>query len=165
MNRFFLSAILFISQSAYAGAIADIYQNGAFGTKWGDTIDNVKKVFPAGKRETYKEVVMYVTRDGRPLFNVERKKNAFITFGFNPEKKLNSIAVEFQIEDYSALLKNLDTQFGAHTMQSDNSTARIATWPQDNGIQLSLTMARAGFFSQEVRTSFNIIYTDTEKHD
>lgn len=165
MRGFLLSTILFISQSTYAGEIANIYQDGAFGTKWGDTINEVKKVFPAGKREAYKEVVMYVTRDGRPLFNVERKRNAFITFGFNPEQKLNSVAVEFQIQDYGVLLKNLDAKFGNHIMQSDNSSARIATWPIDNNIQLSLTMARAGFFSQEVKTSLNIIYTCSGKRD
>ena len=102
---------------------------------------------------------MFVTRDGRPLFNVARKRNAFITFGFDTKQQLNSIGIDFQISDYTKLLNNLDEKFGAHVMVSDNQTARIATWPKDNGVELSLTMARAGFFNQEVKTSFNIIYT------
>ena len=106
---------------------------------------------------------MYITRDGRALFDVERKKNSLIIFGFNPEKKLNSIAIDFQMQDYNQLLKNMDAKFGKHIMKSDDSTARIATWPTDNGVELSLTMARAGFFSQEIKTSFNIIYTGTTK--
>ena len=159
MYKFLLLGLLFIAQPAFSGEVAKTYEEGVFGAKWGDTIENLKQTFPRGKRENYKEVVMYVTRDGRTLFNVARKKNAYITFGFNPEQKLNSVAVDFQIEDYNKLLDNLDAQFGKHIMKSDNSTARIAVWPKDKGVELSLTMARAGFFSQEVKTSFNIIYT------
>ena len=165
MYKIFLLGILFISQPVFSGEIADAYQEGAFGTKWGDSIENLKKTFPRGKRENYKEVVMYIIRDGRPLFDVERKRNSLMIFGFNPEKKLNSIAVNFQMQDYSKLIKNLDAKFGNHIMKSDNSTARIATWPKDNGVELSLTMARAGFFSQEIKTSFNIIYTGVNTKD
>ena len=159
MRRFLLLGLFLISQSAFSGEVADIYQQGALGTKWGDSIEDIKKILPAGKRESYKQVVMYVIRDGRPLFDVERKRNAFITFGFDPKQRLNSVGIDFQIEDYNKLLNNLDKQFGAHTMLSDDHTARVATWPKDNGVELSLTMARAGFFSQEVKTSFNILYT------
>lgn len=159
MRRFLLLGLFLISQSAFSGEVANHYQEGAFGTKWGDSIEDLKKVFPAGKRERYKEVVMYVIRDGRPLFDVKRKKNAFMTFGFDPQQRLNSVGIDFQINDYAQLLKNLDKQFGAHTMLSDDHTARIAVWPKDNGVELSLTMSRAGFFSQEVKTSFNILYT------
>jgi hypothetical protein len=165
MRSFLLLVLLFISQPAFSGEIAQHYAHGAFDTRWGDSIENVKAVFPTGKREAYKQVVMFVVRDGRPLFNVARKKNAFITFGFDPEYKLNSVAVEFQIADYEALLKSLDQQFGAHTMQVDDNTARIATWPRDDGIELSLTMSRAGFFSQEIKTSLNIIYTGLYNRD
>ncbi|MCK5003127.1 MAG: hypothetical protein KAS57_08880 [Gammaproteobacteria bacterium] len=159
MRRLLLLAIFFISQPVFSGEVAKIYEEGVFGVKWGDPIENIKKEFPRGKREAYKQVIMYVIRDGRPLFDVKRKRNAFITFGFDPEQKLNSVGIDFQIEDYSKLLNNLDAQFGKHIMKSDNSTARIAIWPKDKGVELSLTMARAGFFSQEVKTSFNIIYT------
>ena len=159
MRRLLLLAIFFISQPVFSGEVAKTYEEGVFGVKWGDTIENIKKEFPRGKREAYKQVIMYVIRDGRPLFDVKRKRNAFITFGFDPEQKLNSVGIDFQIEDYSKLLNNLDAQFGKHIMKSDNSTARIAIWPKDKGVELSLTMARAGFFSQEVKTSFNIIYT------
>ena len=165
MYKILFLGILFLSQPVFSGEIADTYQKGAFGTKWGDTMEDLKKSFPRGKRENYKEVIMYITRDGRPVFDIERKKNSLIIFGFNLEKKLNSIAVDFQMQDYSKLLKNLDAKFGSHVMKSDNSTARIAVWPQDNGVELSLTMARAGFFSQEIKTSFNIIYTGANKKD
>ena len=163
MRRFLLLGLFFISQPAFSGEVANQYQEGAFGAKWGDTMERLKEVIPAGKRESYKEVVMYVTRGGRTLFDVERKKNAFITFGFDPQQRLNSIAVDFQIENYDQLLDNLDKQFGPHTMLSDDNTARIATWPKDNGIELSLTMSRAGFFSQEIKTSLNILYTGDAK--
>jgi len=159
VHKFLLLAALLISQPVYSGEIGSLYGEGGFGLKWGDTIENIKKAFPSGKRETYKKVVMYVTRDGRSLFDIDRKRNAFITFGFDPEQKLNSIAIDFQIEDYDKLLDNLDAKFGAHIMKSDNGDARIAIWPKDKGVELSLIMARAGFFSQEVKTSFNIIYT------
>ena len=69
------------------------------------------------------------------------------------------------MRDYNGLRNNLDEKFGKHIMKSDNSTARIAVWPKDEGVELSLVMARAGFFSQEVKTSFNIIYTGTAKND
>lgn len=161
MRSFLLLGLLFLSQTAFSGEVANLYQEGAFGAKWGDTIENLKKVFPRGKRENYKEVVMYVIRDGRPLFDVKRKRNAFITFGFDTKQQLNSVGVDFQIEDYNKLLNNMDKQFGAHVMVSNDQTARIATWSKDNGVELSLTMSRAGFFSQEVKTSFNIIYTGT----
>jgi len=163
MRSFLLLCLLFTSQAAFSGEIANHYQEGAFGAKWGDSIEDLKKVFPAGKREHYKEVVMYVIRDGRPLFEVKRKRNAFITFGFDTRQQLNSIGIDFQIKDYAKLLQNLDKQFGTHTMLSDDHTTRIAVWPRDNGVELSLIMSRAGFFSQEVKTSFNIIYTGTSK--
>lgn len=163
MHRFILFGLLLMSQPAFSGEVAKQYQEGAFGAKWGSSIEDMKKTFPAGKRESYKDVVMFVTRDGRPLFNVARKRNAFITFGFDTKQQLNSIGIDFQISDYTKLLDNLDEKFGAHVMVSDNQTARIATWPKDNGVELSLTMARAGFFNQEVKTSFNIIYTGVAK--
>jgi len=159
MRKLLLLGILFISQSALAGEIADAYKDGALGTKWGDTIKDIKKVFTSGRRENYRDVVMYVARDGQPLFNIERKKNSSVIFGFNTKQQLNSIAIDIPQADYGKLLKTLDVEFGAHTMQSDNTTARIATWPKDGDIELSLTMARAGFFSQEIKTSLNIIYT------
>ena len=165
MNKFLLLTILFIAQPAFSGEIAEIYQDGAFGAKWGDSIEDLKKAIPRGKREAYKEVVMYVTRDGSPLFNIERKRNAYITFGLDLSKKVNSVSVDFQIEDYNKLRDHLDSKFGKHIMKSDDSTSRIAVWPKDEGIELSLTMARSGFFSQEVKTSFNIIYTGTVKKD
>jgi hypothetical protein len=165
MRRFLLLALFLISQPAFSGEVAKLYQEGAFGAKWGDSIERLKEIIPAGKRESYKDVILYVTRDGRTLFDVERKKNAFITFGFDPQQRFNSVAIDFQIEDYHQILDNLDKQFGPHTMLSDDNTARIAVWPKDNGIELSLTMSRAGFFSQEVKTSLNIIYTSTAKHD
>lgn len=165
MRGLLLLGILFISQPVLSGEIADKYEAGAFGTKWGDSIEAINKVYPSGRRETYKEVVMYIARDGQSIFDIKRKKNSLIIFGFDTKKQLNSVAVNLQLEDYSKLLKNLDEQFGDHTMQSDNSTARIATWPKDNGVEISLTMARAGFFSQEVKTSFNILYTGTVKND
>lgn len=165
MRRLLLSALFFISQSVFSGEIAQLYEHGVFDTRWGDSMEQVKAVFPTGKREAYKEVVLYVVRDGRPLFNVERKRNAFITFGFDPAQRLNSVAVEFQVNDYNKLLHNLDQQFGEHITLSDDSTARIVTWPNDKGVELSLTMSRAGFFTQEIKTSVNIIYTGLNKHD
>jgi len=163
MYKILFLAILFISKPVLSGEIADTYQEGAFGTKWGDTMEDLKKIFPRGKRENYKEVVMYIIRDGRPIFNIKRKKNSHIIFGFDTKQQLNSIAVDIPQADYGKLLKTLNIEFGAHTMQSDNSTARIATWPKDAGVELSLTMARAGFFSQEIKTSFNIIFTGGTK--
>jgi len=159
MRRFLLFGLLLISQSVFSGEVANHYQEGVLGVKWGGTIEDLKKVFPAGKRESYKEVVMYVIRDGRPLFDIQRKRNAFITFGFDPQQRINSVGIDFQINDYAQLLENLDKLFGAHTMLSDDHTARVAIWPKDNGVELSLTMSRAGFFSQEVKTSLNILHT------
>jgi len=165
MRKFLLLGLLFISQPILAGEISDTYGANVFNIKWGGSIEDVKKVFTYGRRETYKDVVMYVARDGRPVFDIERKKNSLIIFGFNPKKQFNSVAIDIPQADYSAMLKVLDKKFGKHTMQSDNSTARIATWPKDGNIELSLTMARAGFFSQEIKTSFNIIHTGSVKND
>ncbi len=163
MRKLLLLGILFISQSALAGEISDAYKDGALDTKWGDSIENIKKVFTSGRRENYRDLVMYIARNGDPLFNIKRKRNSLIIFGFDTKQQLNSIAIDIPQADYGKLLKTLDIKFGAHTMQSDDTTARIATWPKDEDIELSLTMARAGFFSQEIKTSLNIIYTGTAK--
>ena len=165
MRRLLFLGILFISQPVLSGEIADKYEAGALGTKWGDTIEDIKKVFPSGRRETYRDLVMYVARDGQPIFNIERKKNSHVVFGFNPKQQLNSVAIDIPQENYDLLLETLNIEYGEHTMQSDDSTARIAIWPKDGGVELSLTMARAGFFSQEIKTSFNILYTGTVKKD
>lgn len=165
MHKLLLLGLLFISQSTLAGEIADTYGDGVLDIKWGGSIEDIKKVFTRGRRENYRDVVMYVVPDGQPIFDIQRKKNSHIVFGFNPEQQLNSVAIDIQQENFGKLLEVLDKKFGSHTMQSDNTTARIATWPKDGDIELSLTMARAGFFTQEIKTSFNIIHTGSIKND
>ena len=49
MRSFLLLGLFFLSQTAFSGEVANLYQEGAFGAKWGDTIENLKKSIPQGK--------------------------------------------------------------------------------------------------------------------
>ena len=46
MRRLLLSGLFFISQSVFSGEIAQLYEHGVFDTRWGDSMEEVKAVFP-----------------------------------------------------------------------------------------------------------------------
>ena len=49
MHRFILFGLLLISQPAFSGEVAKQYQEGAFGAKWGSSIEDLKKSIPCRK--------------------------------------------------------------------------------------------------------------------
>ena len=53
MRRLLLLGVLFISQPVLSAEIADQYEAGAVGVKWGERIESIKKVYPSGAAGFY----------------------------------------------------------------------------------------------------------------
>jgi hypothetical protein len=131
---------------AHAGPMADVFEKGVFGTKWGDTFLEVAKDYPEGKIIDSGGTRFYQVADNRMVFELERPTDAWITFHFDAVDRLNGVGVHFREEDFAALLRKLDMLFGKHFVPEyqsmpdvDSGVVRM-TWPEDDGVKLSLSL-------------------------
>ena len=81
---FFILTIIQFNVSA--GEISKVFGNGVFNTVWGQSADDIKKVFPSAKEEHYGEITQLVVEDNRKVLGLNRDENSKISFSFDSEK-------------------------------------------------------------------------------
>ena len=74
-NKILFLLILIFPLIADAGQIKEVFGEGIFGVKWGYTVEQVKGVHPDGKLKKQSGYTHYIIKDGRTIFDVERKNN------------------------------------------------------------------------------------------
>ncbi|ARD45065.1 hypothetical protein [Colwellia sp. PAMC 21821] len=160
MKFIVLSLFLLLSLPSKSTQISDIFGNGAFNAKWGDSLSDIKHIFPDGKVKKYVGIVNYEVKDGRKILGYERDKNSLIRFTFDSEGRLNAIAANFDSNGYSHLLVKLNTLFGRNSPPDPNNNYAFIKWPKDKEIEISLLMIPSGF---GIKTSFMIQYFGLDK--
>lgn len=153
--KYLITTILFLlSMTASAGEISKMFGEGVFGTKWGDTLSQVKQTFPKGKVEKYGDIVQFVVKDGRSVLGIERSSKATIRFGFDTESRLVGVAVYFKSDDFGNVLAKLNTHFGQPDEPKQSGYVTVQ-WPEDENILLMLAVIPTGFSSETALTISN----------
>jgi hypothetical protein len=154
---FIIFAIIQFSVSA--GEISKVFGKGVFDTAWGDTIKDIKEIYPNGKTEKYGEIIQFVIKDGRPVLGLKRDKKAEIRFAFDSEDRLTGVAVYFDGDDFSTLISKLNTLFGEYTKPNAGGYV-VLQWPKDDEVTLTLTVIPSTF---SMDTIFSIGYSGLTK--
>ena len=157
------AAILYLafSSSAVAAELSDAFGGPVFGVEWGAELDVVRSVHPKGKKFDSFGVVRYEVRDGRTLFDIERREKDKITFAFDAEGRLTAIGANFKFstETYGELLTKLKTLFGEYLVVDNESGANIVRW-EDESVVLSLAHVPGALSSGNI--SVTIEYSGLE---
>lgn len=136
----FLCGVFF--NAAFASEVSQTFKGGIWGLKWGASIEEVKEKFPEGRLSSPAGIQQYAVFDGRDVFGVYREEDNEIQFFFDANSALNGISLEFpykSISDYGSLLNKLITLFGKTEKSTAIQSAVNASWPEDEGVVLSLT--------------------------
>ena len=162
MKFIVLFLILLLSIPSKSAQISDIFGDGAFNAKWGNSLSDIKNIFPEGKVKKYVGIVNYEVKDGRKILDYERDKNSLIRFTFDSEGRLNAITANFDSDGYSHLLLKLNTLFGKNSPPDSDNNWAVIKWPIDKNIEISLMIMPSGF---GLETAFIIQYFGLEKPD
>jgi hypothetical protein len=156
---FFILTIIQFNVSA--GEISKVFGNGVFDTIWGQSVDDIKKVFPSAKEEHYGDITQLVVEDKRKVLGLNRDKNSKINFSFDSEKRLNGVAVYFNGDQFSLLLVKLNTLFGEYVKQGTTGVTYMQ-WKQDNSVTITLSAIPSSY---SMDTIFSIGYYGLDKPD
>ncbi|MBA6380979.1 MULTISPECIES: hypothetical protein [unclassified Colwellia] len=156
---FFILTIIQFNVSA--GEISKVFGNGVFDTIWGQSVDDIKKVFPSAKEEHYGDITQLVVEDNRKVLGLNRDKNSKINFSFDSEKRLNGVAVYFNGDQFSLLLVKLNTLFGEYVKQGTTGVTYMQ-WKQDNSVTITLSAIPSSY---SMDTIFSIGYYGLDKPD
>ena len=154
---FFILTIIQFNVSA--GEISKVFGNGVFNTVWGQSADDIKKVFPSAKEEHYGEITQLVVEDNRKVLGLNRDENSKISFSFDSEKRLNGVAVYFDGDQFSSLLVKLNTLFGDYVNQGTTGVTYMQ-WEQDNSVTITLSAIPSSY---SIDTVFSIGYYGLDK--
>lgn len=156
----YLLSILFmlVLNPANAASIQDIFGEGVFGTKWGDSLESVKNKYPKVELKELGDIVWLELEESREVLGVKRQDQK-LHFSFDSEKRLIGVAVYFDQDDYSRALNKLNTLFGEY--EKVDGHHMVLQWKAAE-IVLSLSMVPNGF---GVDTLFSIGYYGLSKPD
>lgn len=131
-----------------AGEIDDVFGTGIFGTVWGQSPNEILKVYPSGKQEVLYSSYRITVKDGREVLNLDRPKDGELVFVFDTQDRLFSVGVTFGSEDdFAKLMQKLDTLFGVRENLENELGATGLVW-KDDKTKLSLIYV-PGMFSGE----------------
>jgi hypothetical protein len=153
---------LFLSLTSESAQMSEVFGEGAFNTKWGNSLSDLKKIYPKGRVKEYVGIVNYEINDGRKILGSERNKNSIIRFSFDTEDRLQAITANFDTDEYSHLFSKLNTLFGKNIPANLDSNYTVIKWPIDGDIEISLMMLPSGFGSETV---FMIQYFGLDRLD
>lgn len=119
-----ISIILFVFllMPAHAATIEEVFGDGVFGLNWGDSPSQVSNKFPTAKKKNYQSIVWFEVKDSRSVLGIDRS-NKLLTFSFDTESRLIGVAVNFDSDDYGAVLVKLNTLFGEYTKVDGGQSA------------------------------------------
>ena len=160
-NKILFLLVLIFPLIAEAGQIKEVFGEGVFGVKWGNTIEQVKNVYPNGNLKKQSGYTNYVIQDGRTILGVERKDKNPITFYFDANLKLYAVGIEFPNpnKNFGVLLNKIDTTFGSEHItnnQSKKYNAALVNWKPDEGVSLGLMLIPGAFSSGQLIFSVKI---------
>jgi hypothetical protein len=161
MKSLLFFTLTLIQFNVFAGEISKVFANGVFDTVWGQSIDDIKKVFPSAKEEHYGDITQLVVEDSRKVLGLNRDKNSKINFSFDSEKRLNGVAVYFNGDQFSSLLVKLNTLFGEYVKQGTTGVTYMQ-WKQDNSVTITLSAIPSSY---SMDTIFSIGYYGSDKPD
>lgn len=147
--KYILAAItLFLSLTSYSGELDTVFSEGVFGTKWGQTYDEVFKVFPDGEKETSYGSTRITVEDGREVLGIKRDSDSEIVFAFDADGRLYHVGVTFRgSDDFSKLMRKLDTLFGERAKDEAVNAPLMIKW-EDEKTTISIIYV-SGLFSSE----------------
>ena len=137
-------ALLALSIYSSAGEIANVFGEGVFDLRWGNSVSDVQAVFPTGKYTERGSARVLAVSDGRTVLGINREKNSTLGFVFNAVNRLYYVGVVFKGEDYNKIVSKLDQLFGSHigNEQPDfkSSSIFVTRWPKDEDIEVKLML-------------------------
>lgn len=148
MKFLFFLLFLICSQALNADEIDKVFSDGIFGTVWGQSPNEVLRIYPSGKKEELYGSLRITVEDGREVLGIPRPSDGNLVFAFDTQDRLFSIGVTFGSEDdFAKLMQKIDTLFGAReNLQNDTGAAGLV-W-NDDQTKLSLIYV-PGMFSGE----------------
>lgn len=149
---------ILVLNPANAASIQDVFGEGVFGTKWGDSLESVKNKYPKVELKELGEIVWLELKDSREVLGIKRQGQK-LHFSFDSENRLIGVAVYFDQDDYATALNKLNTLFGEY--EKVNGHYMVLQWKTAEFI-LSLNMVPNGF---GVETLFSIGYYGLSKPD
>jgi hypothetical protein len=93
-------------------AVDDLVGEGVFGVKWNDGLEAVRATLPDGERSEIDRFVHWTVKDGRSVFDVERRRRDRIQFIFLADR-LGAVFLMFPACDevVDALTKSLGPSY------------------------------------------------------
>ena len=62
-----------LANQTIAGKVKDTFSDGLFKVKWGSTLEEVKSVYPVGKKNIYGKIVQFEVNHQEAVLKIERK--------------------------------------------------------------------------------------------
>lgn len=144
--------LILLSTSAFAGRVSDAFVEGAFGVKWGATIDEIREVYPNGSLQESFGIRRYIVPHSKPVLKVKRD-NTNISFALNSLGQVHAIGVTFDGNSFSEIYSALKTHFGDH--ETSNNSLKIS-WPKDGDIKMYLVSIPSGLSLETTLTIENV---------
>ena len=123
--------------------LSDIFGEGVFDTKWGDSLAQIEEVHPGGKYKSSYEMHVYTVKSSRTVLGSDSKKE--LTFQFaEPEEKLNKVFARFPMSDYVSISNKLTNILGegdTNVANANGTTGYIQWESEDGSLTVSVYMA------------------------
>ena len=144
MRKLLLLSLLFASSVVSASdQLSDIFGEGVFDTKWGDSLAQIEEVHPGGKYKSSYEMHVYTVKSSRTVLGSDSKKE--LTFQFaEPEEKLNKVSARFPMSDYISISNKLTNILGkgdSDPANASGTTGYIQWESEDGSLTVSVYMA------------------------
>lgn len=136
----FLMVLLVPGSVMADNQLSEIFGEGVFDTRWGESLDEVQLAHPQGKYESAYEMHVYTVKSSRTVLGIDRKNKEF-TFQFaEPEEKLNKVQVRFSTNDYPTIVNKLTNILGEGYSTAANAAGQVG-YRQWQSADESLTVA------------------------
>ena len=162
-----LILLMTASVSSANERLEEIFGEGVFETKWGDSLALVQEAHPDGKYKSASNMHFYTVKSSRKVLGIDRK-NKGITFNFaEPESGLKSVAVKIgNSNDYTTALFALRNLFGDGTKGLENAAKYVpVSWASDDAT-LKVEIYMAGIFGVSTYVTISkLVTSDDTKED
>jgi hypothetical protein len=122
-------------------AVDELFGEGVLGVKWNDGLETVRAKHPGGERSELRQFVHWTVKDGRTLFEVERRRRDTIQFAFVADR-LGSVFVTFPDCDevVGALTKSLGAYDEIAPDPGSGALRRnLGRWNGATGVRIAAT--------------------------
>ncbi len=147
MRKVIACTALAVMGEGHGAELERVIGEGVFGVPWTATVEDVRSLFPDGEIEKLDSSTLYTVRDGRTIFEVERRERDTIMFGFRDDGALISVTVG--LKDCASIYPRVIKFFGESDEPYNPDPNRLST-------TFSMGLWRDGPFAMSLVVSIGV---------